>query len=94
MRNVIGLVVLALFFTGAALAQEVEAPEVKAPELSREERLTLENLVLKAQTTQLQIRLLQVQLAEIRLEVETYVKTLEKDGYVLDLDTLTYLPIK
>ena len=89
MKNVIGLVVLALFFTGSALAQEV-----KAPELSREEQLTLENLVLRAQTTQLQIRLLQVQLAEIRLEVETYVKALEKDGYVLDLDTLTYLPIK
>lgn len=89
MRHVIGLVALALFFTGAALAQEVEAPE-----LSKEERLTLENLVLRAQTTQLQIRLLQMQLAEIRLEVETYVKTLEKEGYVLDLDTLTYLPIK
>jgi hypothetical protein len=60
------------------------------PTLTTEQKLQIQNVAQKMQIAQLQSQAAQRDFDAARVELQTLLKSLEKDGYTLDLQTLTY----
>jgi hypothetical protein len=77
---------LVLVFSATLFAQEA-----KAPTLSDTQKLQIQNTAQRIQIAQLQIQAAQRDFETARTELQTLLKSLEKDGWTLDLQTFTYL---
>lgn len=68
--------------------------EAAAPSLTDVQKLQLQNLAQSIELAQLRAQVAQAEFDKARLAIGELVKTLQKDGYDLDLQTLTYVPKK
>lgn len=64
-----------------------------APTLSTEQRLIAQNLILLWQVKQLQAQAAARDAEDAKAAVVRFATTLQKDGYTLDLQTLTYAAV-
>jgi len=96
------LIVVTALWSGVAVAQERVDPKaasavtVKAepPALSEIEKLKIDNLAKRLEIAQLKAQNAQADFDKARTEITQLVASLQKDGYELDLQTLTYKKVE
>ena len=92
-RRVITLLLLmvGVSIASALLVQRTHASESQPPVLEQAQKLQIQNLAQKMQIAQLQAQAAQRDFDASRQELQSLLKSLEKDGYTLDLQSMAYV---
>lgn len=102
MKNAVRLIVImALLVSGSVLAQKKYSPnstakavETLVPALNTEQKQALQIQAQRIEIAQLKAQAAQAEFDKARTEIATLVQSLQRDGFDLDLQTLTYTPKK
>lgn len=81
---------LLVFAIGMMTQQGPPPGDPKAPVLTEVQKLQLQNLTQRLEIAQLRMQAAQADFQAARTEIETLVKSLQVEGYNLDLQSLTY----
>src|SRR5688500_1979798 len=85
MTRLIAVLFLSLFFVAGASAQEKGASLVATPQLTETQKLTI-------QVAFQSLELAQLKLERARTEAQALMTSLQKPGYLIDLQKMEYVP--
>lgn len=85
---------LAVILVWVLFAATLWAMPSDAPALTAEQKLQFQVVAQRLEIAQLKAQAAQRDFDAARADLQTLIKTLEKDGYTLDLATLTYVEKK
>lgn len=89
MRRLVAVCLVALCVIGVVAVSAEDTPT-----LTTEQKLQAQNVILVWQVKQLQAQAAQRDAEDAKAAVIKFAASLQKDGYTLDLQTLTYAPTK
>ncbi len=94
-RRVLGLMALMVLFTGSASVRSLRAAAddkvAQAPTLTVEQKQAIQILAQRIELAQLRAQAAQTEFDKARGELAAVLKSLQKDGFDLDLQSMAYV---